>query len=428
MAKRRADKELTDRNWDEEDESEEPGEIEIASAETLKTRNIIKGKRRGVAGTGVQSQNKEFSGFSGFSFKPTTTSTPFSFNVKSFTNGSVTKDEKASENQKTELENGQKDNAPTSNGADKKKSYLSNLKTLNESVLAWIKSHVEKNPYCILTPVFKDYDKHLADIMKGKEDSSKTDISETKSQEETKESKPSFPVLNSSNTSEVKSAAATFSFGTSTTKTSTEAKPSAPSFAFGSSGTLATAGSTESKPIGSGFSFGSSTTATGFPGFNFKPQTDSTPAATGFSFGVNKPKEDAGSQEEDDEYVPPKAESTEIPEDGSLYSVKCKLFYQHEGKWKEKGVGFLHLKRPEEKLQLVVRADTTLGNILLNIILSKSIPLARQGKNNVSLMCVPNPPIKDLDDSKPVPMLMRVKTGEDADKLLEKMEELRKQD
>lgn len=68
------------------------------------------------------------------------------------------------------------------------------------------------------------------------------------------------------------------------------------------------------------------------------------------------------------------------------------------------------------------------GNILLNILLSQSIPLARQGKNNVSLMCVPNPPIKGLDDSKPIPMLMRVKTGEDADKLLEKMEELRKQD
>ena len=69
------------------------------------------------------------------------------------------------------------------------------------------------------------------------------------------------------------------------------------------------------------------------------------------------------------------------------------------------------------------------GNIILNIILSPSIPLKRQGKNNVSMVCVPNPPVdKKADPSKPVPMLIRVKTGEDADKLLEKMEEHRKKD
>lgn len=56
--------------------------------------------------------------------------------------------------------------------------------------------------------------------------------------------------------------------------------------------------------------------------------------------------------------------------------------------------------------------------------LSKGIPMGRQGKNNVSLMCVPNPPLDPkADETKPVSLLVRVKTGEDADELLEKMKE-----
>ena len=28
----------------------------------------------------------------------------------------------------------------------------------------WIKSHVDENPFCILTPIFKDYERYLAEI------------------------------------------------------------------------------------------------------------------------------------------------------------------------------------------------------------------------------------------------------------------------
>ena len=66
------------------------------------------------------------------------------------------------------------------------------------------------------------------------------------------------------------------------------------------------------------------------------------------------------------------------------------------------------------------------GNILLNILLSPSMPMKRQGKNNVFLVCVPNPPIDPKKTSSdPTPMLIRVKTGEDADELLAKLEELK---
>lgn len=66
------------------------------------------------------------------------------------------------------------------------------------------------------------------------------------------------------------------------------------------------------------------------------------------------------------------------------------------------------------------------GNILLNISLAESIPLQRMGKNNVTLVCVPNPPMevtKGSSDASPVMLLIRVKTEEDADELYNKLTE-----
>ena len=55
--------------------------------------------------------------------------------------------------------------------------------------------------------------------------------------------------------------------------------------------------------------------------------------------------------------------------------------------------------------------------------LSSSLPVSRQGKNNVTLVCVPNPAIDGIEEKTMVPMLVRVKTAEDADKLFEKLKE-----
>lgn len=59
-----------------------------------------------------------------------------------------------------------------------------------------------------------------------------------------------------------------------------------------------------------------------------------------------------------------------------------------------------------------------LGNILLNIRLSASLPISRSGKNNVMIACIPNPPVDPKNPDKAIPMLIRVKTAEDADELL----------
>ena len=81
-------------------------------------------------------------------------------------------------------------------------------------------------------------------------------------------------------------------------------------------------------------------------------------------------------------------------------SYRCKLFYMKDGSYADKGVGHLHLKDVSGKTQLIIRADTTLGNVLLNIVLNSAMPVAKQGKNNVVVSCVPNPPIDEKDCDK----------------------------
>jgi len=43
---------------------------------------------------------------------------------------------------------------------------MQQLKRLNESVTQWIKDHVDRNAYCILTPIFRDYERYLAELEK----------------------------------------------------------------------------------------------------------------------------------------------------------------------------------------------------------------------------------------------------------------------
>jgi len=62
-----------------------------------------------------------------------------------------------------------------------------------------------------------------------------------------------------------------------------------------------------------------------------------------------------------------------------------------------------------------------LGNILLNVLISEGIPVERVGKNNVMVICLPNPPIDLKADPQPTTFLIRVKTSEEADELKEKM-------
>lgn len=108
----------------------------------------------------------------------------------------------------------------------------------------------------------------------------------------------------------------------------------------------------------------------------------------------------------------------QVVEDDAIFSKRCKVFVKKDKDFSDRGVGTLYLKpvKDSKKTQLLVRADTNLGKILINLILSEGIPSQRMGKNNVMMVCIPTP-----EETKPVSILLRVKTGEEADELLEQI-------
>ncbi|KAM4712249.1 nuclear pore complex protein Nup50 isoform 1-T2 [Anableps anableps] len=448
MAKRIADKELTDRNWDQEEEGEEAGTFSIASEDVLKNRPIKKAKRRN---TGGESEGGgAFKGFKGFSMTtPSTTLTAFSGfgnagGFKGFgglSNGTSTassfggfsspaKSAAAtgvtfngpSSAQPTADITAQQTNgsapSPTQSSCSRSKEYSRQLTALNYSVRDWITKHVNDNPLCDLNPIFRDYERHLASIERQYGAGSADGGSEEKKQGAT--STPPPPSSSSSSSSSPAPSAALFSFSKTKTEDPSQ-KSSAPlparvTFNFGEKVDSSVLGSLASKPSIPSFSFSSSQSSVfGSPG-------PTAPLSFGGTKTEDAPTADDNRDEESEE--PPKPEVKEVKEDDAFYSKKCKLFYKKESEFKEKGVGTLHLKRTAEgKTQMIVRADTNLGNILLNILVPPTMPCSRVGKNNVMVICVPNPPVDDKNPSTPVPLLIRVKTGEDADELHKTLEE-----
>ena len=198
-----------------------------------------------------------------------------------------------------------------------------------------------------------------------------------------------------------------FSFGSFSTAPTTSTAAASP-FSFGSSSSPAAATKVENQTSSSSaaFSFSANSTpaVSSFGAFSFGAGVGAGASGSAPVAQVAPATGDAG----DDEDQPPVVEIKQVEETDALYSKKCKLFYK-KGEYKEKGVGMLYLKSVEgNKTQLLVRADTNLGNVLLNILLSSQMPTTRVGKNNVMIVCVPNPPIDPKDESsEPCPMLLR---------------------
>ncbi|XP_069808542.1 nuclear pore complex protein Nup50 [Dendropsophus ebraccatus] len=443
MAKRVADKELTDRNWDQEEESEDAGMFSVASQDVLKNREIKKAKRRNP---GSESEGSgAFKGFKGLfstsgasfaGFGSETAAKPF----PGLTNGSRTTSlfaaKPAGENKQsfgslftngptstaadgTSAKTNGENPSPTSGSGPNKSGgsseYNKQLTSLNYSVRDWIVKHVNSNPLCDLTPIFKDYEKYLATIEQkyganidsgSESDSSKGTPTIPTFVSPKAETKPSFSFTCKESKSEQPAQsspekkaqpASLFSFGQ---KTDTS------SFGSFSSGTAA------------GFSF-----SAGAASLFGKDTNKSSIGASSFSVqpvSTNKSHDSGGGAAADEEEAeePPKVVIQEVKEDDAFYSKKCKLFYKKDNEFKEKGVGTLHLKTlGDQKTQLLVRADTNLGNILLNILVQPSMPCSRTGKNNVMIVCVPNPPVDEKNPTVPATMLIRVKTTEDANEL-----------
>uniref|UniRef100_A0A8C1S1V9 Nuclear pore complex protein Nup50 n=1 Tax=Cyprinus carpio TaxID=7962 RepID=A0A8C1S1V9_CYPCA len=421
MAKRIAEKELTDRNWDQEDEGEEAGIFSIASEDVMKNRAIKKARRRNV---GAEGENGgAFKAFKGFSLTSATGTTLFSgfgngagFKpLSSLTNGSVASvapsfagfnfPTSAKTNSGPLTFNSSTSSKPkddvTSNGSTpSSKEYSRQLTALNCSVRDWITKHVNDNPLCDLNPIFRDYERHLASIEK------KYGSGASESGADSVSAEPEL-----------------FSFkdkdGAAADKPSAVAPPGV-SFNFGQKVDSSVLGALASSGAPS-FSFSSSSSSSSVSVFGTAVSSVSPAVSSSLNVASNSQTADENGEESEE---PPVPVVKEIKEKDAFYSKKCKLFYKKDGEFKEKGVGTLHLKMvAESKLQLLVRADTNLGNILLNIMVPSSMPCSRTGKNNVMVVCVPNPPVDDKNPSTPVPVLIRVKTAEDADELHRTLQE-----
>ncbi|XP_053506557.1 nuclear pore complex protein Nup50 isoform X1 [Ictalurus furcatus] len=461
MAKRIAEKELTDRNWDQEDEGEEAGTFSVASEEVMKNRAIKKAKRRNLGADGEN--GGAFKSFKGFSLTPSAPAAGGAFStfgngagfkpLSSLTNGSTasvtptfggfntsataksnpgisSSNGPASSSSSIEsgdiMPNGSAPSLPAiSGGGSSSKEYNRQLTALNCSVRDWITKHVNDNPLCDLNPIFRDYERHLATI-ESKYGSGAAAVGEQQPGKQANTT-TSTPSSSSSGSNVSPAVPALFSFTKNKDNAAPEKSsvPADATFSFGQKVDSSVLSSLKSAGA-SGFSFSSTSSSTtslfGAASTGTSTGTFSFTAAKNDAASNNQPAGENGADEESEE--PPVPVVKEIKEKDAFYSKKCKLFYKKESEFKEKGVGTLHLKLVSEgKLQLLVRADTNLGNILLNIMVHASMPCTRTGKNNVMVVCVPNPPVDDKNPSTPVPMLIRVKTAEDADELHKLLQE-----
>jgi nuclear pore complex protein Nup50 len=385
MAKRSAVSELNHDNWYEEDTPEEAGTFCKASPDVMQCRLIKSAKRRSTGQENSGATKNPFAAFGGFKTASTNSAPSFSFltnmnKPSDTTNGSASKD--------------------TTNDS-RSQEYYSELTGLNQSVSRWIKSHVDSNPLCILTPIFRDYEHYL----------DKINEQELKRQHkkgaDTTEKKIKSPEKSTPDSSVTECDAAGSTEGVaaesqkpselvtaSTDSTTTVAAATTTTFSFGPA-------SSNGSNMKAGFTFGSSQPFT-FSNVT-KPDT--------------KPVEKKAIQDDEDE--PPKVTFTPVTEEGAVYSKRCKVFLKKDASFQERGVGTLYLKPAGEKMQLIIRADTSLGNVLVNTLLTAGLPLRRMGSNNVMLVCIPTPDVQPP----PVPLLIRLKTGDDADEVFNKLKE-----
>ncbi|KPM08109.1 nuclear pore complex protein Nup50-like protein [Sarcoptes scabiei] len=397
---------------------------QLANPDQLKNRVVLKAKRRNISNDD-QSVNV-FSGFKGFgSFGKTSTASETKPNFQfcslfSKSNSSETKTNDADNKQSSSNFNFNLSNSDSkttfltreqSNASEKTADdnvFHANLAKLNKEFLEHIKKYVtDDSSIYDLSSVCDEY---VCKFRKLKEKSS-TDGDGKSTQ---------------SNSNSLTS---------STTETTTQLKPqSSTVFKFGDSSAIKMG----ANPI----TFSTQTNSTTFSTFdsNFSkpfapPIMNSIPSINALTSqqhqDSNNGDDGDGGDGEDDAPVR-KVESIEHTEKDSVYTKKDENFV-------EKGLGFLYiiLKNDSSSTQLLIRADTNTGNILLNINLVKSLPLMKADNNKgVLLTCIPNPPIEiekkrasdnaDSDSSKKtVTFLIRVKPS-DCDELFDKLTEHQK--
>lgn len=388
MSKRRAGIQLTKDNCDREsdDEVESLSAPQMADSETLKSRPIVKAKRR-LENTSNEENEKSGGLFSGFkggfgsSGKFTFGTSPFALTTNStLTSGNSTFGSstfcvpKFGTNIPVNKTN---DNVNVSSTNDENDSFSSYLEKLNRDFYSHIKKYMDSSKLYDFTVVCEGYIEHIKKFTKN-ENSEKPKTSST----EVNNNKPGL-----------------FNFGKTSSLSPFGSNSLGNNFIFGAA----------SNSLSNNGLFGKNLTK-----FSTSIKNEETKEST-----TETNTDGGGDGNESD--VPPKVVSVQHTESDAVYSKKCKLYFQKDGSYVEKGVGFLYIKTSNSRPQLLIRADTTTGNILLNISLVDSLPVSKaDGNKGVMLTCIPNPELETKKDDKKqsVTFLIRVKPV-DCDELYE---------
>nr|XP_034367891.1 LOW QUALITY PROTEIN: nuclear pore complex protein Nup50-like [Arvicanthis niloticus] len=425
MAKKNAKKEATGRNW--QRDAEEEGTFSLASEDVLRNRTIKRAKRRharpqpdgkgtskGIKSLAVPSGRGEFGGGPGekpLEVLATRRNTRSAAESKAAL-GSVTASEPPSSEheQISDPQTNVHSQQPISPGLAFSQAcagsvYHRQLTGLNCSVRDWIVKHVNVNPFCDLTPVFKQYEKYLAAIEKQLHSSCGCLSESEPNRGLVGTQSPSLVVATEPQPELIKSEKTEF-------MCEKKADPAQGATSipcnFGKNIETPVWGSLHSGPM---HGVSSPTRSSNLSG---KGTTQKKPASAKALESPAQGSSDEGRGSRDE---PPRALFVEEKEESAFYCKKCKLFYKKDNEFKEKGVGTLYLKSTaNQKTRLLVQ-DIKLGSILLNILIPPDMPCTRMGKNNVLIVCVPNPPLDKKNATIKVTMLIRVKTSKDADEL-----------
>ncbi|KAF1761936.1 hypothetical protein GCK72_010195 [Caenorhabditis remanei] len=167
--------------------------------------------------------------------------------------------------------------------------------------------------------------------------------------------------------------------------------------------------STTSKPL----SFGSSGTSSGgsmFSGF----------AGLAQKAVDNQSKPDGGDDDEA-EYVPPKAETVEAEEPDAVLSSKVSVFKFSGKEYTKLGVGMLHIKDNEGKFSVLIRAATATGTVWLNALCNKAMKATKVDDKGerIRLTC-------PTSQTEMTTMMIRFGSADGAKKFTDKIEEVAK--
>ncbi|XP_060530987.1 nuclear pore complex protein Nup50-like [Cylas formicarius] len=411
--KRSATSDLNHENWNYDEEPEERGVFKKASDDALKARVIRTAKRRNpissVRENNIEEKKNIFASFTAFQSSQPSSDFSFINDVSKSSSIKVNGTEKATNIFSSSgsifgavpltnatIKGTNSNEVITSvpgEGSKHSDTYFSKLKGLNESVSKWIVQKVEENPLISLQPIFNDYKKYLDELENDEQKNGQQEVANSNSTPLFSYSK-NMPVPDSTSEKTAENKTVTqFKFGLPEASVSNvvNTKP----FSLG----------TTSGPHTSSFSFGSSSSGVFSNSFGSQSSVKTT---------------EQTAEDNDDDEEPPKVTFTAVVEKDHFYTTRCKVFVKKGDNFSDMGVGSLYLKPIEktEKVQLIVRADTNLGQLLCNFILSKSLPIKRIGKKDVMLVTIPTPNSQPT----PVPILLRVKSSEDADNLLETLE------